>query len=560
MTASSLPAAVADLLEFLYGPQEGPATASRLAVLLDAYRPRLTRGGGRREWTQADAVLITYGDSVRTPAEAPLATLASVLPEITGGLVPTVHLLPFYPSTSDDGFSVVDYLAVDPSLGTWADVMRLGERAELMFDAVINHVSASSSWFRDFLAGAGHADWFLTVPEGADTSQVVRPRTLPLLTPFDTARGPLLVWTTFSADQVDLDYRTPAVLLSVVEVLLQYVARGASVIRLDAVTYLWKRLGTSCVHLPETHAVIRLVRAVLDELAPQVTLITETNVPHAQNVSYFGDGHGEAQLVYNFALPPLVLHSFLTRDASALSAWASALATPSDETHFFNFLASHDGVGVRGAEDILSPADLARLGATVEAHGGLVGYRTLSDGTAVPYELNVNYFDALNDPDAGEDVTVQVDRFLTAQSIMLTLPGVPGIYLHSLVGSRGWSEGVTLTGAGRTINREKLDRDELLAELQSAGGRRHLVNAGFRRMLRVRAAQRAFAPGAPAAVVPLGPGAFALARGEGSDRILCVHNVTEADLPLPAGPRHDLLTDTSVARVPARGVVWLKEA
>lgn len=537
-----------------------PGRADEVGAALDAVLARhaeaLRPDGRRRTWTQRDAILITYADSLSAPGQAPLATLADILPRLTDGTIPTVHLLPFYPWTSDDGFSVVDYLAVDPAVGTWHDVAHLRRQVELMFDAVINHVSASSPWFAGFLADDEHRDWFLVVDEDADTSSIVRPRTLPLLTGFDTARGREHVWTTFSADQVDLNYAEPAVLLAVLDVVLTYVRRGASVIRLDAVTYLWKELGTSGVHLPQTHAVIRVLRAALDAVAPDVTLITETNVPHAENVSYFGDGHDEAQLVYNFALPPLVLHSFVAGDASALSAWAAGLTTPSQETSFFNFLASHDGIGVRGAEGILAAADLTALADRVHAHGGHVSYRAVEDGSRVPYELNINYFDALSDPAGDEPIATQVARFLTAQSIMATLPGVPGIYLHSLLGSRGWPAGVALTGANRSINREKLDRDTLLGELSHPDGRRARVLRGYQRLLRVRSGQAAFDPRASAAVIDLGPGAFALLRGSGPEAVLAVHNVTAEPLPLPAAG-HDLLTDAEVAAVPPFGTVWL---
>lgn len=549
-----------DLLRFLYGDAAAAVDAAladliaRHAEASDA-APALERS--RRRWDHRDAILITYADSIRSPGEAPLSVLASVLPTITGSLIPTVHLLPFYPSSSDDGFSVVDYLAVDPDVGTWDDVARLCTRTDLMFDAVINHVSARSAWFQGFLRDDGHRNWFITVPPGTDTSQVVRPRTLPLLTEFVTARGPELVWTTFSPDQIDLNYAHPPVLLAMVDVLLTYVARGATVIRLDAVTYLWKRLGTSCVHLPETHQVIRLFRSVLDEVAPWVTLITETNVPHDENVSYFGDGHGEAQMVYNFALPPLVLHSFGAQDGSALSRWAQTLTTPSQDTGFFNFLASHDGIGVRGAEAILTPAELSALGARAERHSGLVGYRTLADGSSTPYELNINYFDALSDPAAGEPLQVQVARFMTAQAIMLSLPGVPGIYVHSLLGSRGWPEGVALTGANRSINRERLDRDVLLGDIAEATGRRAAVLTGFHRLLGLRRRHRAFDPQAPSRVLGMGPSLFALERGEGDDRVVCLHNVTGVAEPL-ARAGHDLITDADVTDVPAWGTRWLE--
>lgn len=521
-----------DDLTFLYGSDAAPQALADLNRLLTTYGALLGPGTQRYAWSERDAVLITYADNIRRPGQTPLATLSDVLPRLVGGSVNSVHLLPFFPWTSDDGFSVADYLAVDPVSGSWADVERLAGATRLMFDAVINHMSASNPWFQGFLAGdEQYAGYVITESPDTDLSQVVRPRTSPLLTAFDTARGTEYVWTTFSADQVDLNYENPAVLLDITRVLLEYVRRGADIIRLDAVTYLWKEVGTSSVHHPKTHRVIQLLRSVLDEVAPQVTLITETNVPHAENVSYFGDGRNEAQLVYNFALPPLVMHSFVAGDATKLTSWAAELESPSLETCFFNFLASHDGVGVRGAEAILTHAETRALAARAEAHGGLVGYRSLADGSAVPYELNVNYFDALSDPASDEPVETQVARFLTAQAIMLAIPGVPGIYLHSLVGSRGWPEGVAQTGHNRTTNREKLDATTLLAELEKPGHRRQRVHDGYRALLDARRARTAFSPHSPARVLASDPRLFVIERGDGDDTVLCVHNVTGDEVP-----------------------------
>jgi len=132
-----------------------------------------------------------------------------------------------------------------------------------------------------------------------------------------------------------------------------YVRRGADIIRLDAVTYLWAEPGTRCIHLEQTHQIVKLLRDVLDVVAPHVALITETNVPHEENISYFGNGYDEAQMVYNFALPPLVLYTMYKEDATVLSEWASNLEPPSDQTCFFNFLDSHDGIGLLGVKNIL---------------------------------------------------------------------------------------------------------------------------------------------------------------------------------------------------------------
>ncbi len=527
--------AILDHLIALYGNDMGRATFTRLAALIET--AKWSAVGGRRSpcLTERDAILITYGDQLREPDAPPLHTLADFCAAHLREVISVIHILPFYPYTSDDGFAVTDYRAVNPALGDWDDVARVGGGApasapkprpsfRLMFDAVVNHISAQSAWFQGFLRDdPRYRDYFVVVPADADLSRVIRPRTLPLLTRFETPRGAQKVWTTFSADQVDLNFRNPAVLLEIVDTLWFYVARGAEFIRLDAIAFLWKEFGTTCVHLPETHRLVQLLRAVLDEIAPHVILITETNVPHADNIAYFGDGANEAQVVYNFALPPLTLHAFHSGDARALSRWASGLTLPSKRVTFLNFLASHDGIGLNPARGILRDDEIDTLVARTLAHGGLLSHKNNPNGTPSPYELNINYFDALNDPRANESLDVQVDRFVCAHAIMFALVGVPGIYFHSLFGSRGWRAGVAQSGHNRTLNREKLERAALECELGAAASRRQRVFARLAQLLRARAAQPAFDPFGEMRVLDLGASVFAVRRGE---RVLCLHNVS----------------------------------
>jgi glycosidase len=384
-------------------------------------------------------------------------------------------------------------------------------------------------WFQAFLRDeAPYRDYFLTVAGDTDLSQVVRPRMLPLLTEFRTAWGMRLVWTTFSADQADLNFRNPDVLLEIFDILLMYSERGAQFIRLDAIAYLWKEIGTNCIHLPQTHAVIRLLRAVLDDVAPHVRLITETNVPHRDNLSYFGDGKNEAQLVYNFALPPLVLHTFRTGDTTILSQWASGLELPSEQTTFFNFLASHDGIGLNPARGILSPADVDALVVQTLAHGGLISYKQNADGTQSPYEMNINFFDALSDPSGDEPLAMQIDRFMATQAILLSLRGLPGIYFHSLFGSRNWLAGVDATGHNRTINRQKLARTGLEDALADSNTFRAQVFALYRALLARRAASAAFHPHGGQKILEMGRDVFAVLRSSpaGDKQVLCLQNVT----------------------------------
>jgi sucrose phosphorylase len=318
------------------------------------------------------------------------------------------------------------------------------------------------------------------------------------------------------------------VLLDIIDTLLFYVSHGAQLIRLDAIAYLWKEIGTSCIHLPQTHRIIQLFRAVLDAVASHVLLITETNVPHQDNVSYFGNGSDEAHMVYNFALPPLVLHTMYTGNSRVLSKWAAELTLPSRQTTFFNFLASHDGIGVNPARGILSDAEIDTIIQLVIDHGGLVSYKDVS-GVQIPYELNINYFDALSNPYFEEPPGTQVDRFIAAQAIMLALVGVPGIYFHSLFGSRSWREGVDLTGRNRTINRQKFELAAFEGELTDESSLRHQVFQRYAQLLRARGSCAAFHPHGSQEVLDQGDAVFALLRfsPDGSERVLCLHNISD---------------------------------
>jgi glycosidase len=592
--APSLVERILDHLAFLYGAGRATALWHALEATLVEFRRRQAGPPPARPLTEGDAILITYGDQFREAGQPPLQTLHSVLSETLDGAVSGVHILPFFPYSSDDGFSIIDYTAVDPDLGTWDDVERIAGDFRLMVDAVVNHVSRHSPWFQRFVQGDPvFAEWFIAFEPDAPTDwirDVVRPRALPLLTPFETEDGPKRVWTTFSDDQIDLNYAHPAVLLAVIEVLLLYVEKGAQVIRLDAIAYLWKKTGTPCIHLEETHHVIKLLRCVLDAVAPGVLLITETNVPHEENVSYFGDPlpaepmgdaaiagrTDEAQLVYQFPLAPLIMNSLITGSARVLSQWAAGLEPPAPRATFFNFTASHDGIGVMPARGLLTAAEIQALVDSTLAHGGRVSFKTNPDGSQSVYELNISYFDALSDPAADEPLVTQVRRFVVSQAIMLALAGLPGIYVHSLLGSRSWPEGVARTGHNRTINRQRLDRDALEKALVDPASLRSQVLDAYRRLLRARAADPAFHPYGGQRVLPAGEGlsegVFALLRTSpgGDSQVLCLHNVSDRAQPVEIRPEHlfpgtgplrdliggEMYTPSSTLRPYA--VAWLK--
>jgi glycosidase len=531
-------------LEFLYGEKQGqqvwPLLQKRLADF-GQRNPELQEdvGGPMERLSERDAILITYGDQFQVSDCPPLQSLNDFMEQHLFGAINGVHILPFFPYSSDDGFAVIDYRQVNPELGTWEDIARLDESFRLMFDAVINHISRESEWFQAFLRGrAPYRDYFITLDPDTDLSMVVRPRALPLLTPVETDHGRQYVWTTFSDDQIDLNYANPQVLLEIVDLLLFYVEQGAEIIRLDAIAYLWKKAGTPSIHLPETHHVVKLFRAVLDTVAPEVILITETNVPHAENISYFGDslretGDGspkrgdEAQMVYQFPLAPLVLHTFHTGDARVLTDWAASLEIPYPTASFFNFIASHDGIGVRPAEGLLTPNEIQTLVDKTEAHGGQVSYKTNKDGSKSVYELNITLYDALNNPN-DPDLEVDVQRFLASQVIMLSLAGVPGIYVHSLFGSRNCYQCLEESGRTRSINREKFQQAELEKKLEDPDSREALVFAGYTHLLRRRREHPAFHPNGGQKVPDLGKACFGVIRSspKGDETALCIVNVS----------------------------------
>lgn len=527
--SSSLENTIKTHLEKLY-PQNSKGVFYDLLALLKDYASKLAEiSANQQTLSEADTILISYGDQIQSPGEATLQTLSDTLNKHLKGVISSIHILPFYPYSSDDGFSVIDYSTVNPSMGNWTNIAALRKNFRLMFDAVINHISVQSEWFQAFLRNeAPYNDYFITVDPRTDLSSVTRPRTHPLLTEFNTAIGSQYVWTTFSTDQADLNYKNPAVLLEIVKILLSYILHGAEFIRLDAIGYLWKELGTSCIHLPQTHTVIQLFRSILDAIAPNVILITETNVPHAENISYFGNGFNEAKMVYNFSLPPLILHTLHTGDSTALSQWAKGISTPSNQTAYFNFTASHDGIGVMPAKGILSDADVDALVEKTKAHGGLISYKVNPDGSQSPYELNITFFDALSAPNGNEAQTLKVARFIASQAMMLAFAGVPGIYAHSLVGAHNNLIGVSETGRARTINREKWLRVEFESALANPNTIAAQVFGQYTHLLKIRSAHPAFHPFGKQNIIIDNPALFILSRiaPDSSEEILCIHNAS----------------------------------
>jgi sucrose phosphorylase len=484
-------------------------------------------------WDQRDAIVITYGDSILNGDEKPLRVLKRFLDEHTSGLLSGIHILPFYPWSSDDGFAVLDYSSVNEALGDWSDIEVIGWDYNLMADLVINHCSSRSLWFENFIHGRSPGrDYFFTVSPEEDLSDVVRPRTSPLLREVETSEGVQYVWCTFSHDQVDLDFRNPEVLKQFVSILRQYLDHGVRIFRLDAVAFLWKIPGTNCLNLEETHEVVRLLRTLLEQARPDVMLITETNIPNRENLAYFGNAN-EAHCVYNFSLPPLLVHTLISGDCTYLKLWMMSMPPAQNGTAYFNFIASHDGIGLRPAEGLLSEEELDTLVATMQRFGGNVSYRTLENGDGKPYEINIALFDALQGTTSGPD-SWGVERFVCAHAIMLGLEGIPGIYIHSLLGTHNDYDRVEHTGHYRAINRHQWDYDTLEDLLSREDTTHSIVFRRLKALLAVRRRQKAFHPNATQFTLHLGGGLFGFWR-QSMDRrqsIFCINNITDQVQPL----------------------------
>jgi len=527
---------IQDRLEKLYSPDQLTGFCNRLWERLDAAKDVFADLPQIR-WSESDAILITYGDSVKKEGEFPLKTLTRFVREQLGDAISLVHILPFFPFTSDDGFSISDYEIVRPDLGDWSHVKALNESHDLMFDLVLNHCSVDHKWFHQLLADDEPGkNFFVTESPETDVSGVVRPRTHPLLTAFDTKAGTRHVWTTFSADQVDVDFRNPDVLLAYLDLLLCYVRCGARMIRLDAIAYLWKEAGTDCIHLWQTHEVVKLMRDVLEAVAPGVVLLTETNVPHKENVSYFGEGD-EARMVYQFPLPPLLLHGLRRGEATRLTAWASALEAPPEGCTFFNFTASHDGVGVRPLEGLVPMDEVKALAEEIRSLGGKVNERRHSDGSTTPYEINTSYFSALRKEGQSEELHLR--RFLLSQTVPMCLQGIPAFYIHSFTATENDLEGLARTGQNRSINRKQWNEDELLARIADDDSSTATVLGELVRRLNLRSTLKEFHPDNPQEILSLGEKIFAVKRG----KLLALHNFSDEPVTVPLKANAILLAD-----------------
>ena len=479
-------------------------------------------------WDETDSLVITYGDSVLLDDEKPLRTLNRFLDKYCRSSISGVHILPFYPFTSDDGFSVLDYSSVNESLGDWEDINAIANNYSLMADLVVNHCSARSPWFENFIKGRDPGrGFFYTASPDDDLSTVVRPRTNDLLREVETSEGTQYVWCTFSHDQVDLNFRNPAVLKQFVSIIKQYLDNGIRIFRLDAIAFLWKEIGTNCLNLEQTHEMVRLFRTLIEQAQHDAIIITETNIPNRENLEYFGNAD-EAHCVYNFSLPPLLVNTLVTGSCGYLKQWMMSMPPARNGTAYFNFVASHDGIGLRPAEGLLSDAEINSLVKTMQDFGGHVSWRALDDGNSKPYEINIALIDALQGTVRGAD-DLGLQRFVCAHAIMLALEGIPAIYIHSLVGTHNDHQRVENSGHNRAINRHQWNYTKLEEALADQNSSHYIVYNQLKQLLKIRRQQSAFHPNATQFTLHLGDQLFGFWR-QSLDRqqsVFCISNISD---------------------------------
>lgn len=513
-------------IELIYPDLDAPALATRLCAIFNLAPDRQAI---RRDnlWSQKDSFLITYGDSIVSDDRTPLQNTLHLMKDLLQGAISGVHILPYFPFSSDDGFAVKDYETVRPDLGDWDDIAEIGSQFRLMSDVVINHASASHDWFQQFLADeAPGRDYIMTATPDDDVAQVTRPRPSPLLVPVQTKAGEKLVWCTFSPDQVDLDFSNPDLLCEFIRLLKFYIDAGVRVFRLDAVGFLWKQPGTNCLHLPQTHEIIKLMRTLIDHLDETVLLVTETNVPNHENVAYFGNGN-EAHIIYNFSLPPLLVHALLTGESMYLRRWMMSMAPSQDGCAFLNFSASHDGIGLRPVEGLLPQEEVDKMIEAVQSFGGRLTMRAYQD-RQVPYEMNTTLFCALKGTIDGAD-DLQVPRFIASQTIMMSLEGIPAFYVQSFLASENDEALAEKTGQNRSLNRKQWQAAEVDAGLADMSSPMARIFHELTRRLHIRKQQKAFHPDATQFTLHINPGLFGFWR-QSLDRqqsLFVVTNITD---------------------------------
>ena len=522
---------VSEHLSIIYPDLNTEKLASELIAEMGMGRNIQRPTPHRNHWDQGDAILITYGNTIQSSGELPLVTLSRFLDKYLKRQFTAIHILPFFPFSSDDGFSVIDYSTVNPSLGDWENIESISKKYKLMSDLVINHISSRSRWFENYKNDVTPGkDYFIEGNPSDDFSKVVRPRNSPLLTSVRTKAGIRHVWSTFSGDQIDLNFRNPNVLKEFVSIVRSYLNHGITIFRMDAVPFLWKQKGTSCTNLQPTHEIIKLFHTLIEYYFPSALIVCENNVPSNENLTYFGNAN-EAHVIYNFSLPPLLIYTLLTGRCSHLKNWMMSMPPAQSGTTYLNFIASHDGIGLRPLDGLIADDGIDKLVEKTKQSGGRVTYRKSREGSDKPYELNITLFDLLKSTFDSDEDNYSVERFLCAHSIMFALEGIPAVYIQSIFGSHNDLERLEHTQRNRSINRHIWDEFELEKELSDRQSPHANIFTELKRLLSIRKKQSAFHPNATQYTLHISDDIFAFWRQSinRDQSIFCISNVTATE-------------------------------
>ena len=478
--------------------------------------------------SEKTTMIICYGDSIYSKNKKNLKTFQKFFNKKLSKFVDTIHFLPFYPSSSDSGFAVKDHYKIDNKFGNWLDIKKFSQKKNIMADMVINHASARGLWFKNFLKEQKPGkNYFLLVNSKFNTSQVVRPRDHNLLKEINIFKKKDYLWRTFSDDQVDLNFKNPKVLIRFIKIMINLIKHGVTIFRLDAIAYLWKESGTKCINLKQTHEIVKILRIVSNSLNIKTLLVTETNLPEKENLSYFGN-NDESNWIYNFTLPPLLIYSLLMENGSYLNTWSNNLPLSKKGNSYLNFIASHDGIGMRPLEGIIDNKSIKKLLIRLKKNGSKFSYRKINNKRRKVYESNITVFDALKISDNDKKGLYSIQRYIAAHSIMFSFEGIPALYFNSLFGKSNDEAKYIITGNKRDLNRYKWNEVNILKKIKNKTTKEYYIFETLKHLLNIRKKQKAFHPNAHRVNINLGNKFFCIKRVslDKKQTILCITNLT----------------------------------
>ncbi len=505
---------ISSILKTIYKPSLNERDIDHLKDRIIQIIKKFNQNNSKKKLTISEktSLVICYGDNINSNQKNSIQVFQNFFKKNLKKYFNAIHFLPFYPSSSDSGFAVKDHYKIEKRIGSWSDIKKISKSSHVMADIVINHSSARGLWFKNFLKKKRPGkDYFLTVNSKFNTTKVVRPRDHKLLKKIDIFRKSDYLWRTFSTDQIDLDFKNPSVLLRFIKIMVHLVSNGVTIFRLDAIAYLWKKNGTNCINLKQTHEIVKLLRLISNLLNVETIIITETNLPEKENLSYFGK-NDEANWIYNFSLPPLLIHAFLFENSSYLNKWSKKLPNAKFQNSYLNFIASHDGIGIRPTEGILNKESLNDFLKRLKKNGSKFSYRKVQNKSKKVYEANITVYDALKKSNTDPNGKFFLERYIAAHAIMISFEGIPAVYFNSLFGKANDEAKYVITGNNRDVNRYKWSHKNITKKLSDKTSKQSIFYQNLGKLLEIKRKQKAFHPNAKRLNINLGSKLFCFKR------------------------------------------------